>query len=851
MKRLLTIMMLLCAFVNAITAQRITHNFNNASMSDALKYIQQQTSKHKIIFIYNELEDFKVTTSVKGKSVPDAIKQVIGFYPIRMTQSKDNEIYVECTHKTDRHLTGRIVDENGLPLEFADVRLLNPSDSSYITGGITNASGVFVIPLDKPRVIAKFSYIGYKPVYKLCSHENVGTIKLQIETTQLGEVTVKGERPQYRIVAGGMTVDIQNSPLKDVGTADDVLSMLPQVQGENGNFKVFAKGVPEIYINNKKVQDASELKQLKSTNIKSVDIITSPGARYNAEVGAVIRIKTIKRQGDGISATVYGWTRYNKTWTTYDDATVRYRKGGLEISGNLMFDNHNNLQNNMLTTDIWANGNHVNIVQAWPAKLWTTMLGGKMGVNYDFNENHSAGLSYSLNGTLYAGGTVQSQQTIIRNNSIEGIIVQIGKYKRNYKPNHEGNLYYVGKVGNLGIDFNGSWIWKKLVLDQESLESSEQLDYRSVTTHNENRNRMLAGKLVLTYPLWKGEMSVGTELTRSVSHSIYDNVEHIVASSDDEIKESNNAVFAEYQMSLGQWNIGAGLRYESVNSDYYSFGQHQSEPSRKYHDLFPSLSVSWRKNKCSLSLSYSKGTSRPTYYSLRSNLQYNNRYEYEGGNPLLRPTIKQNLEFNFTYSWLTFTAGYTHSKDISLFLGSLYQEGTEITVYTNRNFDKFGSYYASLTVSPKLSFYNPVLTLNYFQQDFDTQKYGIDKKLGKPQFEVNLRNWFTIDKTTKAMLSLYYSTDNDYGFVRFSHDYYIGARLQKTFLEGDLTLSIFADDIFHTSRERWTSYYPVTSTAKDNDIYRRCIGAAVTYNFNAIRSKYKGTGAGNDEKNRL
>ena len=850
MRRITSFLLMLCAVVSTITAQHITHSFNNTSMSDALKYVQQHTSKHKIVFIYNELEDFKVTTAVRNKSVPEAIKQLIGFYPIRMTQSGD-EIYVECTHKSDRHLTGRVVDEKGLPLEFADVRLLNPSDSTYITGGVTNASGVFVIPLDQQRVIARFSYIGYKPVYKLCSRENVGTIQLQIEASQLGEVTVKGERPQYKMVTGGMTMDIQNSPLKDVGTADDVLSMLPLVQGENGNFKVFAKGAPEIYINNKKVQDASELKQLKSTDIKSVDIITSPGARYNAEVGAVIRIKTIKRQGDGISATLYGWTQYNKTWATYDDATVRYRKGGLEISGNLMLDNHSSLQNNTVTTDIWANGNHVNIVQNWPAKFWTTMLGGKVGMNYDFNENHSVGFTYSLNGTLYAGGTVQSQQTITRNNSIEGIIEQIGKYKRNYKPNHEGNLYYVGKVGNLGIDFNGSWIWKKFVLDQESLESSEQLDYRSVTTHNENRNRMLAGKLSLTYPVWKGEMCVGTELTSSVSHSIYDNVEHIVASSDDEIKESNNAVFAEYQMSLGQWSIGAGLRYESVNSDYYSFGQHQAEPSRKYHDLFPSLSVKWQKNKWGLSLSYNKGTSRPTYYSLRSNMQYNNRYEYEGGNPLLRPTINQNLEFNFTYSWLTFTAGYTHSKDIRLFFGSLYQEGTEITVYTNRNFDKFDSYYASLTLSPKLSFYNPVLTLNYFQQDFDTQKYGIYKKLGKPQFEVNLRNWFTIDKTTKAMLSLYYSTDNDYGFVRFSHDYYIGARLQKSFLEGDLTLSIFADDIFHTSRERWTSYYPVTSTAKDNDIYRRCIGASVTYNFNTTRSRYKGTGAGNDEKSRL
>ena len=128
---------------------------------------------------------------------------------------------------------------------------------------------------------------------------------MQPETMTLKGVVVRGEIPQYKMTTGGMTIDIQNSLLKDVGTADDVLSMLPQIQGSDGNFTVFAKGTPEIYINNKKVQNARELKQLKSTDIKSVDVITSPGAKYNAEVGAVIRIKTKKHQGDGISVEAY------------------------------------------------------------------------------------------------------------------------------------------------------------------------------------------------------------------------------------------------------------------------------------------------------------------------------------------------------------------------------------------------------------------------------------------------------------------------------------------------------------------------------------------------------------------
>ena len=750
-----------------------------------------------------------------------------------------------------QEIAGRVIDEQSQPMQFANVVLVNRTDSTFIAGAVTKDDGTFTIETDKQDDLLKVSSIGYITRFIDAQQGNVGDIQMQPDTQTLGEVTVKGYRPQYKMTTGGMTVDIQNSLLKDVGTADNVLSMLPRVQGEDGNFTVFAKGTPEIYINNKKVQNARELKQLKSSDIKSVDIITSPGAKYNAEVGAVIRIKTIRPQGEGVSMEAYSQVKYNEKWTTYDDATVKYRRGGLEVFGNVMLNHGNHSEDNTLHTDTYANGNHIRIDQYAPNSFWYTMLGGQLGASYDFNEDNSVGFSYNLSGSLYEGGTAQTQQTITRNNSLEGFVDQLMTANMDDTPQHEVNIYYVGKAGKLGIDFNGSWIWKKSTRDQASYESSQQLGDRDVHTYNVNRNNMLAGKLVLTYPIWKGELSFGSEATRSRSHGIYENIERVVSPSDDEIRESNIATFAEYQMKLGEWSIGGGLRYEAVNSDYYSFGEYQTEPSRKYRDLFPNLSVGWQKNKWGVQLSYDKRISRPNYQSLNSNVQYDNRYTYEGGNPLLRPTIKQNLDLNVTYSWLNFTAGYSHSKDVRLSFGSLYQEGTEITIWTNRNFDKFESYNASLTASPKFGFYNPTLTLSYFQQNFDTKAYGLDTKLNKPEWQLNFRNWFTIDKTTKAMLYLHYSTSYDYGFSHNAHEFNINARVQKTFLDGNLTAALFANDIFRNLRDRWTGYYPVTTMAKDAYVYTQYIGVSLSYNFNATRSKYKGTGAGNDEKNRL
>ena len=325
---------------------------------------------------------------------------------------------------TAQSISGRVTDEQTQPMPFANVVLLNRSDSAFIAGAVTKDDGTFTIETDRNNGLLKVSSIGYIIRYIDARQGNVGDILMQPDTQTLGEVVVKGERPQYKMTTGGMTVDIQNSLLKDVGTADDVLSMLPQVQGSDGNFTVFAKGTPEIYINNKKVQNARELKQLKSTDIKSVDVITSPGAKYNAEVGAVIRIKTKKHQGDGVSMEAYSQVKYNEKWTTYDDVTVKYHTGGLEVFGNMMINNGNHSEDNTVTTDIRANGNHVNIIQVCPNNFWYTMLGGQIGASYDFNDENSIGFSYTLSGSLYEGGTVQAQQTITRNNALEGMVDQ-------------------------------------------------------------------------------------------------------------------------------------------------------------------------------------------------------------------------------------------------------------------------------------------------------------------------------------------------------------------------------------------------------------------------------------------
>ena len=328
----------MCLTVTMAKAQHLTRDLKNISLSDALIWIDNAQKSYKINFIFDELEDFTVTTSLRNASVKEAVQQVVGFYPMRVSYD-GMDIYVECVQKADSKVLGHVVDEKGRPLPFATISLLTPKDSVLITGGVSNENGDFVIPCQPQRIIVKVTCIGYKTLTRNAPVGRLGVIAMQPETYMVHGVTVKGEIPQYKMTPGGMTVDVLHSILHDVGTADDLLSMMPMVQGRDGKFEVMAKGEPEIYINNKKVRNASELKQLKSVDIKSVDIITAPGAQYNAEVNAVIRIKTLKTQGDGLSLMATSQTWKNNKWNNYDDLTLKYRIGGLEAFANVALDN--------------------------------------------------------------------------------------------------------------------------------------------------------------------------------------------------------------------------------------------------------------------------------------------------------------------------------------------------------------------------------------------------------------------------------------------------------------------------------------------------------------------------------
>ena len=848
---------LLCALSLCAQAQRLSRDYQNESLSKVLEDLNAATSDQTIYFIYDELEDFTVTSHFSDLPLKEAIREVIGFYPMKVTYD-DNRIFIECTQKEDAKVIGRVVDAEGQPIEFANVSLHGAADpnssdrnSTYINGGVSNENGDFVIPCREKKIMLKVTYVGYKTVTRHVSVGNIGTVTLQPETFMVKGVEVKGEIPQYKMAQGGMTVDVQHSILHDIGTADDLLSMIPMVQSKDGKFEVLAKGEPEIYINNKKVRDPSELKQLKSVDIKSVDVITSPGAKYNAEVNAVIRIKTLKAQGDGLSLMVTSDTWKNNRWNNYDDLTLKYRTGGLEAFANVALDNGHYSNDQDLEQQLHIKKDFFDVHAGLPVRSTWTTLQYKGGLSYDFNADHSLGLSFSSQKMFYNKFKSDMTQHYLKNGGFYGDVLLKTDIDELNKPVWELNTYYVGKVGKLDIDLNATMLQRKSENHLNQQEYSQELGDRTITTLNCEDRKMMAGKLVLSYPVWKGVLSGGAEATSTRSYGRNVNQENIIPETDNEMKEKNIAGFAEYELQLGQWRLNAGLRFEHVKADYYLFGKWQQEPSRTYNDWFPNLSAAWQKDKWSAQLSYSKRITRPPYNMLTSMIVYDSRMFYEGGNPLLRPSVRQSVDLNLTYAWLTFIAGFTRENDLFTHIGRVYDEEQEIAIFQPMNFDHQDRVYATLVASPKFGFWQPTATLHYYQQMFDAEAYGAPEKLNKPEFSFDLKNWFVIHPTMKALVQMSYSGSNHWAFMYRGSNFAVNARLQKSFFNERLSCTLYANDIFRTAKTKMTTYYAIGLTDQDVYTYTQCVGLTLSYNFNVSRSKYKGSGAGNDERNRL
>ena len=850
MKRLFTMILLLCSLAGIAHAQRITRNFQNVSMSDALKYIQQQTSNHKIVFIYNELEDFTVTTNVKNKSVPDAIRQIIGFYPIEMTLGDNNDIYVECINKTEHHLKGLVVDENNLPLPYANVTLLNPADSTMVGGGVTNESGRFVIPNDHGKVIARITYVGYKTEHRLCARDNVGTIKMQPDNYTLDGVTVKGSKRLTRPTDRGLLANIQGTVLEQFGSVTEMLSHLPLMMSDG---TIAGRGEPEIYINNKKVRDKSELDRYRADEILSAEIITNPGPEYGQDVKSVIRLKTVKKQGEGLSGNVaLTYRKANKSsgWASF---SLNYRlKSGMDFfvreslrKGTNYF--YNGGKEELITSNTW---NYERVRRAYSQFRFNST---DIGWNWDIGEKHSLGLTYTFDTNIgNVRTTDEEDERVWRDSELieDGHTTTITTRKP--RPDHSVNAYYIGEFGKWKIDFSADYYGGTSSSQMMSSTSNEIV----ATSTTKTKNHLVAEKLTITAPVPTGLLTFGEEVTNVNRHS---NFKQSGFSADNRTHQQTStwSLYANYSAQVKQFSFDAGLRWQNELTHYDVNGKRMEEMSPDYHVFIPQLSVSYQDGDWRHTLSYQVYRFNPPYDILRSSISYRGKYYYETGNPFLQPQTQQGIAWESSWKWIYAQVAYTHMKNGYTSFQSAYDDVNHpgVMLMDFRTWPSGNYYSMTLNFSPKVGIWQMNYSANFYIMDVDLEAIGIDPA----------HNWkglvssFTFDNTFSLPYSWRFNVQASLTpgyksmYMKSRTHGSINLRLSKSFLK-DKSLNVAArvNDLFYTTKERGLVYEGI-NYCNDGDVYRdnQYFQLSVSWKFNATRSRYKGSHAGQDERNRL
>ena len=529
MKKIVFNLMLLMISMG-MSAQRITRQYNNVSFSAALKDLNAKQDKFVINFVYDELEDFKVTKNIKNESVPDAIMNLIGFYPIKMKQV-DNIIIVECIQKTSNRMMGRIVDTHHQPVDFANVALLNVSDSSLITGGVTNENGQFVIPCEVKKAIVKVSCVGYKTYCNAYRTGEVGAITLEDATINLQKVVIKGHRKYISRENGKLTLDVQNSNLKNIGKATDVIKYIPGMLYTNGKYEVFGKGEPVIYIDGRKQTNTSGLSLLSSTNVKSVQLITNPGAEYDAETRSVINITTVHHSLDGLSGIVGAEISKHKNLSNNEEVNLNIHKGALDVFLAYQYDN--------TRSDIRYDVNQFNYEQDTFHEISASEYSDRshshdynVGMNYAINKNHTIGGRYlgSISNYKMLDSPFDYMQTY-KNDEL--LTSTDNKTEESEKERfHNVNLYYIGKLtDNLQLNLDADYVYAQLKHKQQVSETS-RIDAVSEITHmqNDQRNRATALKGVFAWNMNKNNrLDFGTDFSKISSWGMSVNEEGKIA----------------------------------------------------------------------------------------------------------------------------------------------------------------------------------------------------------------------------------------------------------------------------------------------------------------------------------
>lgn len=764
-------------------------------------------------------------------------------------------------------IKGTIADENKRPVEFANILLHQLGNTDFLNGATSDSLGQFSLDaLKDGNYFLEVVYVGYKTdtITDIQLENNaikdVGEIALKLEENTLKGVEISASRPTIERKADRIVYNVENSAKS---SGENVLDLLRSVPGVtvNGNDQIRINGKSDVQvIINGKVevlnteQLANLLKSIQSSNVKKIDVVSNPSARYDAESkGGVLEIQLKSSLQTGMNGSVYANYRQNEFASTELGFNINVNHKKWILSTNYNFGYNNNYQKNTFKRDFTSDSSIIRFDEK----------------SYDRNKfiNHYANLSlkYNINdkNTIGIGGeifqfhnphTANSLLNVFNNISISENLNSIQKtintsYGKCINPSANFNFRSVldsmGSTLELTYDYTYSYLYTNSHLDMgfyDSTDSEKPIPHADFIQDNPYIVNLHTARLNYNKPLKKehsielGVKFTWTTTTNDIQFKNLSGTEYVFDSTKSnkfQYIENINALFSTWSKNWKKgWSTNLGLRIEQTNTNQRSYTLNKIT-KRHYVDFFPSVFIQKNiKDKHSINLNFSRKINRPDFNDLNPFQFYLSPYSIWTGNENLRPQYANITEFTYTYkNAYSFFIGhenlnnnYTHlifqddSTKISTYRASNFKVRNNLNIGVNINKELFKWWTISYSAQYTFFKYNSIVNNSPFI-------------VTSHKFNISLDNTFILPKDFTINVFGFYTSPHYDATDIMQSDGMLNISVSKAFFDKKLRIRLAGNDILGTKNMSYTTNFFNVNSKTTNRWSSRFFSLSVTYNF--------------------
>jgi outer membrane receptor protein involved in Fe transport len=573
-------------------------------------------------------------------------------------------------------IEGRITDDKNQPIAFASVALIAAKDSHLVKGGLSAENGFYTIPslsAGSYRILA--SSVGfektYTPIFEIKNDSKTATIDITLPDLSkvLDAAVVTAARPLFEQKADRLVVNVANSPIAAGGTAMEILQKVPGVLiiqekvtlAGSQNVQVWIDGKPSPY------QDVNAaLRDMPGDQIDRIELITNPGARYDAAGGPILNI-ILKRNAElgftGSAQLTLGGFRVNQNDVNGDiqnyyrinpSVNVNYRGGGWNLFGGATFNNGTYFNvikvNRYIGSETFRSGNFDQTIY--------TFGNLRFGADYYATKKTTFGILLKAwqregNGEasnlteVFAASTNQKFSEFVTDNNANSKRKSVAA---NFNMKHE----FDSKTGhslNFDMDYN-----------HFDLRNINDLSiYPNTLSSFVSRSRqdihqpvnLWVSKLDYSLPI---DTTLKVETGIKLSFATINNDLNFYRANERSDRESNeflyqeniNAAYINANKKVKKLEFNAGLRVEQTIAKGTT--QNAKVLDRNYTQFFPNMSLLYRLNKgLGVQAAYSKRVNRPSFQQQNPFNNFIDSLTYTRGNPQLRPEIAHSAALSLVF----------------------------------------------------------------------------------------------------------------------------------------------------------------------------------------------------------